>query len=177
MRGKEKGTSASVSGSGITPAHAGKSPQTRHQCETPRDHPRTCGEKSLNKLPKLLILGSPPHMRGKAPNADSSASGSGITPAHAGKRPLRTQLQGNFRDHPRTCGEKQCAPCPRACLVGSPPHMRGKAPNADSSASGSGITPAHAGKRILSSISFPSIGDHPRTCGEKSIIYSTTFPP
>ena len=31
-----------------------------------------------------------------------------------------------------------------------------------------GITPAHAGKRVVAEVCFVSNADHPRTCGEKT---------
>ena len=50
----------------ITPAYAGKSAQVR-QCQgSSRDHPRLCGEKTLNRKGQTRNLGSPPPMRGKA---------------------------------------------------------------------------------------------------------------
>ena len=38
----------------------------------------------------------------------------------------------------------------------------------------SGITPAHAGKSYMSAQFLHTIGDHPRTCGEKRYIYLLT---
>ena len=52
---------------GITPAHAGKRPEYTFITSLYEDHPRTRGEKYALVKVMLLILGSPPHTRGKAP--------------------------------------------------------------------------------------------------------------
>ena len=65
MRGKVPSTGKHNNPLGITPAHAGKSPERgRFACGI-RDHPRTCGEKVVNDLAGDVQKGSPPHMRGK----------------------------------------------------------------------------------------------------------------
>ena len=51
----------------------------------------------------------------------------GITPAHAGKSPLRLRVCLPARDHPRACGEKVLALLDIAYSRGSPPRMRGTA--------------------------------------------------
>ena len=50
----------------------------------------------------------------------------GITPAHAGKRPLLPAASRAQQDHPRACGEKASAPGAATPSEGSPPRMRGK---------------------------------------------------
>ena len=70
----------------ITPAYAGKS---RWHCQIKilcQDHPRLCGEKSIEGQRRVCEEGSPPPMRGKAVRCGEFASYSGITPAYAGKR-------------------------------------------------------------------------------------------
>ena len=52
-------------------------------------------------------------------------------------------------------------------IWGSPPHMRGKAPPFALNCPVPGITPAHAGKRIINFYEEHIEEDHPRTCGEK----------
>ena len=106
-------------------------------------------------------------MRGKGLGIQSSGQVAGITPAHAGKSSDQRQRLRLRWDHPRTCGEKMPNK-PGWCLVrGSPPHMRGKVLHFLHLPLQHGITPAHAGKRLLR-ISCAWHGrDHPRTCGEK----------
>ena len=65
-------------------------------------------------------------MRGKAASVTVPLSGTGITPAYAGKREEGIQEHNHHEDHPRLCGEKQK---PKKSA-----HIRG------------GITPAYAGK-------------------------------
>ena len=70
------------------------------------DHPRACGEKSFELLLIVHPLGSPPRMRGKAPNPLVEFARAGITPAHAGKSKRATIKYTKAKDHPRACGEK-----------------------------------------------------------------------
>ena len=68
------------------------------------------------------------------------------------------------------CGEKAHFLFSPDTVIGSPPRVRGK----DNSFCGRGwcyrITPACAGKSVFSRIFFWYIQDHPRVCGEKSIV-------
>ena len=75
-------------------------------------------------------------------------------------------------DHPRTCGEKRFNRDQTILTTGSPPHMRGKDAFISPYGDIPGITPAHAGKRIGFSAFSGLSGDHPRTCGEKSLMRS-----
>ena len=126
MRGKGDEFNVFRSINGITPAHAGKSAQIFRPCGEQWDHPRTCGEKEGKILPGNANAGSPPHMRGKVPADVVFPANGGITPAHAGKRAREGQAGFPYRDHPRTCGEKQLLNARTSRVAGSPPHMRGK---------------------------------------------------
>ena len=148
MRGKVTTHPSTPFPPGITPAHAGKSSWTFFFTLIFRDHPRTCGEKTNGRLPGCAILGSPPHMRGKAHSKCCPSIHVGITPAHAGKRPAGAAAGGVAGDHPRTCGEKPTVDAQNQLALGSPPHMRGKACQAFQPRPQLGITPAHAGKRL-----------------------------
>ena len=50
-----------------------------------------------------------------------------ITPAYAGKRSDNALGGCRVWDHPRICGEKRYRHAYTSIIVGSPPHMRGKA--------------------------------------------------
>ena len=126
MRGKEFGCHFLKTEDGITPAYAGKRYQ-RH----------------FRHLPHL---GSPPPMRGKAKNTSPRFNCDRITPAYAGKSFRSNQPKAAVQDHPRLCGEKSRYSVTLWITAGSPPPMRGKAVHADGRSSGSGITPAYAGK-------------------------------
>ena len=65
-----------------------------------------CGEKTQNLRATLIILGSPPHVRGKVLNFGIVFTLQGITPACAGKSTrAKNSINANL-DHPRMCGEK-----------------------------------------------------------------------
>ena len=67
MRGKAYERWESFRTKGITPAHAGKSFENFLEVLQEKDHPRTCGEKKMQRQLAELKRGSPPHMRGKGP--------------------------------------------------------------------------------------------------------------
>ena len=90
MRGKDEARRGALMTFRITPAYAGKSLRLSPTASSHEDHPRLCGEKQLHKLFKLHMSGSPPPMRGKASFRISSYHSGRITPAYAGKSPLRT---------------------------------------------------------------------------------------
>ena len=52
-------------------------------------------------------------------------------------------------------------------ITGSPPHMRGKGDDTVDGDGLAGITPAHAGKSLVTGSGISPDRDHPRTCGEK----------
>ena len=112
---------------GITPAHAGKSPENLTGGDLDRDHPRACGEKLIKSLSMGWSMGSPPRMRGKVNPAVRTVDGFGITPAHAGKSQCSAGCSGSTGDHPRACGEKGISMGVGEQTLGSPPRMRGKA--------------------------------------------------
>ena len=118
--------------------------------------------------------GSPPHMRGKVNYKDSGKDANRITPAHAGKSLIASCGNTGRRDHPRTCGEKLFRPFRPLFLLGSPPHMRGKVFFIASVLLKFRITPAHAGKSFFCPNRILWDKDHPRTCGEKCGITSST---
>ena len=112
-----------------------------------RDPPRVCGEKQLAVVVLSLThritpayagksrtrrcwtkttAGSPPRMRGKAPDIQQEKPETGITPAYAGKRACTAVCSTN--------------------ATGSPPRMRGKAFPQGVHVVVVGITPAYAGK-------------------------------
>ena len=91
----------------ITPAHAGKSTSTAAPEIPARDHPRTRGEKPCWFRVAFVLIGSPPHTRGKGKLQIPEFPLYGITPAHAGKRAKSQRIPRHIEDHPRTRGEKR----------------------------------------------------------------------
>ena len=65
MRGKEPLRHFYLAYPGITPAYAGKSLDMLGTGYRNRDHPRLCGEKTVQTIAAFEKLGSPPPMRGK----------------------------------------------------------------------------------------------------------------
>ena len=131
------------------------------------DHPRTRGEKAALRVDLQVVLGSPPHTRGKVRKNSIRGCISRITPAHAGKSSKEMRSAVTEKDHPRTRGEKGVFPCSTYRANGSPPHTRGKGFSLVVLSSSSRITPAHAGKSPFLYIIFHFVEDHPRTRGEK----------
>ena len=123
---------------------------------------------------RRLPLRSPPRMRGKGPVRRRDGAGMGITPAYAGKRTCTATRRCGNGDHPRVCGEKIEKQGDGYAVLGSPPRMRGKVPEQSSYSQAWGITPACAGKRVLSPRLFQGDRDHPRVCGEKDLYGDAT---
>ena len=65
MRGKVQNQEALSAGNGITPAYAGKRKSCVVQKINAWDHPRVCGEKMPCSPWGMILVGSPPRMRGK----------------------------------------------------------------------------------------------------------------
>ena len=167
MRGKGAVPTGIIDDTGITPAHAGKRGLLALRMYRSGDHPRPCGEKGYPSSASMTTGGSPPPMRGKVHLSTFSSQLCGITPAHAGKRPLPPCAQVWRRDHPRPCGEKTGARWRGGWRAGSPPPMRGKERQPPDRRGGSRITPAHAGKSQRRDCADRRRRDHPRPCGEK----------
>ena len=152
----------------ITPAYAGKSAVFRRIPPSFQDHPRLCGEKALAIPGNVLLLGSPPPMRGKVWQVFDTLDDSRITPAYAGKSFAGNFAAEHWQDHPRLCGEKEQRVARISVMSGSPPPMRGKAAEGKYFFECTRITPAYAGKRRYF-LSLPAYRrDHPRLCGEKA---------
>ena len=123
----------------------------------------------------MTTKGSSPRVRGKACAGRWTGPRSGIIPAGAGKSKLALWKVVWTRDHPRGCGEKQTNWSHITKRQGSSPRVRGKAGGALGEPECRGIIPAGAGK------SRPQRGagrlhrDHPRGCGEKSVLVSILF--
>ena len=107
MRGKAKQERAKVKLEGITPAYAGKSVRRQLILLASPDHPRVCGEKFRLVILAVMLVGSPPRMRGKVIRPYDMPLYQRITPAYAGKRKQGCTQKTKYGDHPRVCGEKQ----------------------------------------------------------------------
>ena len=187
VRGKENGPGDCGLYRGITPACAGKRPRLQTATQSPQDHPRVCGEKTLSIAKVDGGTGSPPRVRGKVRLDDTGCLRYGITPACAGKRLPFLLVRLLPEDHPRVCGEKRVRAGGDGLSQGSPPRVRGKVIVAmyfpiplritpacagkslckGSLAKQAGDHPACAGKSLSETHSAKTCKDHPRVCGEK----------
>ena len=166
-RGKGNESAPLSVGYRITPAWAGKRRGMPSRAGRGQDHPRMGGEKFVEYALPKVEAGSPPHGRGKALGTRLITSGTGITPAWAGKSDPALVLLDCNRDHPRMGGEKRTSTQSDKGLTGSPPHGRGKVNLAKREDDRDGITPAWAGKRRRTAPCQATGRDHPRMGGEK----------
>ena len=70
------------------------------------------------------------------------------------------------KDHPRRCGENLLRPAKLSAALGSPPQVRGKPKRLMVDSFGDRITPAGAGKTLITVAFGLGLTDHPRRCGE-----------
>ena len=173
MRGKDPAGPRRDHRGGIIPAGTGKRSAPPASATTSRDHPRGCGEKTRAARSAHATWGSSPRVRGKAWAPVQREISRRIIPAGAGKSLpdfLRPQAVG---DHPRGCGEKhRRARRPRPHR-GSSPRVRGKGCGPPRRRRRAGIIPAGAGKRSHRWLHTSRPWDHPRGCGEKSLLMTS----
>ena len=160
----------------ITPACAGNSSPCADAFYTVRDHPRVCGEQDILDWLQPDWVGSPPRVRGTAVQIPGNIREVRITPACAGnsRRPTYKGLRSG--DHPRVCGEQYDRLMETSCIEGSPPRVRGTAPEDKPVETNKRITPACAGNSILHCANMLHLKDHPRVCGEQAIFHPDKIP-
>ena len=98
-----------------------------------------------------------------------------ITPADAGKTVRVCIRRVAIQDHPRGCGENDSTALKAEADAGSPPRMRGKQICSCVSPPEYRITPADAGKTLPRPTSSATFWDHPRGCGENSMLSFPIF--
>ena len=125
------------------------------------------GEKASHPDSYCAGYGSPPRARGKEHGHVLRYISVGITPACAGKRPIRRTRRIVAWDHPRVRGEKGKVTGVGSTRQGSPPRARGKELNRFFHIQRTGITPACAGKSRPIRNGSCQVRDHPRVRGEK----------
>ena len=125
-RGKRRRAGGRASGSGLIPAHAGKTPRWRPVRPAGRAHPRSRGENGDSDYAPLRRVGSSPLTRGKPGDTVPRSPNTGLIPAHAGKTRRASSCGLTTAAHPRSRGENSFhAPmCTGPC--GSSPLTRGK---------------------------------------------------
>ena len=90
-RGQPRVKTAVITGTRITPAHAGTTSEMTGGITTTEDHPRSRGDNLLRDANKQMKTGSPPLTRGQPIQVYTIAVSRGITPAHAGTTPSRSR--------------------------------------------------------------------------------------
>ena len=149
MRGALQASEAGRRPDGIIPADAGSTLPVMIIRAIREDHPRGCGEHSMESSITERNMGSSPRMRG----APDVLSRPGIThriiPADAGSTGEPVLPSGRLGDHPRGCGEHDMDERGPVFIRGSSPRMRG-APASSWCVHGSiGIIPADAGSTYV----------------------------
>ena len=151
---------------GIIPAYAGNTHIHVPTPIRPRDHPRVCGEHSVNRMGFIMTTGSSPRMRGTRIVVHLFTAGPGIIPAYAGNTYENGWTVVKYRDHPRVCGEHAHQYPYPAFGWGSSPRMRGTLTPIVIAHVAHGIIPAYAGNTVCLPLYSPWLRDHPRVCGE-----------
>ena len=168
-RGKPRLVSQTVGGTGLIPAHAGKTTFTDDADLSRAAHPRSRGE---NPRPTLSCRrgGSSPLTRGKPLLDPVDQPGGRLIPAHAGKTERRDVCRVTASAHPRSRGENGHVCSASCCLLGSSPLTRGKRRLGCGLGAAAGLIPAHAGKTDWASHGIGAAAAHPRSRGENTSI-------
>ena len=90
-----------------------------------RDHPRMCGEHTLEPFRVSSDPGSSPHVRGARGSSRLTCQYAGIIPACAGSTCRPAMVDALLGDHPRMCGEHGGDHKTVYPITGSSPHVRG----------------------------------------------------
>ena len=165
-RGKRLDAHGRVLGTGLIPAHAGKTRPSSAPCWWGRAHPRSRGENIRHPSLTRQSAGSSPLTRGKLLAQIAAWLPDRLIPAHAGKTLLRARRAGSRSAHPRSRGENVMDATAFFGSWGSSPLTRGKQWWAHPLASSVGLIPAHAGKTRWASKTALRSTAHPRSRGE-----------
>ena len=109
-------------------------------------------------------------MRGAPPGDNHQARAGGSIPADAGSTSLLGMSCSPLKDHPRGCGEHEVIVWSTMYESGSSPRMRGALPVSFSVLFLQRIIPADAGSTSCLKNSIFLSKDHPRGCGEHSVV-------
>ena len=166
VRGSPGGMGRPASAAGSIPACAGKPRRTRAAPRTAAVHPRVCGEADVDARAHVSVTGPSPRVRGSLPGLAGGRDGHGSIPACAGKPPAMGRKTGEYRVHPRVCGEADPRRCAPAVVGGPSPRVRGSRRPAHTIRGSLGSIPACAGKPRRRPSRSRSGAVHPRVCGE-----------
>ena len=167
-RGKRARRNTLKTGTGLIPAHAGKTNGFLYRAVGRRAHPRSRGENCRFLSGPVSSWGSSPLTRGKPDRAHGRGRGAGLIPAHAGKTAPARPRRSHGRAHPRSRGENYEAHALAIQTGGSSPLTRGKLTSGVGVVMRGGLIPAHAGKTVSSPTPLPTAWAHPRSRGENT---------
>ena len=139
-------------------------------CESPFPvHPRAYGEEVSIPAIRALVSGSPPCVRGRGQFVPARLRFARFTPVRTGKSPSRCRIARRAPVHPRAYGEESAHPSGKLLMGGSPPCVRGRAPQPVDHTGCVRFTPVRTGKscRLPSAFSAPAV--HPRAYGEEAM--------
>ena len=170
MRGTRKCRARVVFSDGIIPAYAGNTSSSCTYLPSYGDHPRVCGEHTIQAVLRGVRMGSSPRMRGTLHIITVRQDRCGIIPAYAGNTYRSAGSLPWPWDHPRVCGEHTSAPTMAKCAEGSSPRMRGTPRRNGEMRHAGGIIPAYAGNTCCPSFLLQLRWDHPRVCGEHALL-------
>ena len=134
-----------------------------------------CGEHVWPVIFQSIVVGSSPHVRGALIPRMMKPVSNGIIPACAGSTPILARSSAPSRDHPRMCGEHVLKVWPGALDSGSSPHVRGAPQGNLFQGHSGGIIPACAGSTNGNVARILFFRDHPRMCGEHSMLIVELF--
>ena len=124
-----------------------------------------CGKDTQSSRQRVLLLGSPPHVREGRPLVTCRVVNFRITPACAGRTYFYNPQQHMNEDYPRSCGKDDVKLKDDEAIIGSPPLVReGRKPRKNLNTRPR-ITPAYAGRTHLPMPDSCRWRDHPRVCG------------
>ena len=155
-------------GSGLIPAHAGKTTTGGRYPGRTWAHPRSRGENGECSGAVHVDGGSSPLTRGKLTRGARRRVTLGLIPAHAGKTVSGLPLWRPDGAHPRSRGENITLCCRMTASYGSSPLTRGKPLIVSCVGLIAGLIPAHAGKTAKRGVSSVAYWAHPRSRGENT---------
>ena len=152
----------------FTPAYAGKIDASGEDTKKWRVHPRIRGEDKRTSRQLAVLMGSPPHTRGRFKWQKARDCMAGFTPAYAGKILPKRIEKYSSEVHPRIRGEDFLPKDKADQAQGSPPHTRGRFHEINPHGDFIRFTPAYAGKISSRVNSLYMRRVHPRIRGEDS---------
>ena len=155
-------------GSGLIPAHAGKTSEDVLPLRDIRAHPRSRGENIKAAVSVVVEWGSSPLTRGKQGDLIVHARAGRLIPAHAGKTGGACAASTTGWAHPRSRGENSPVSKRSGRVGGSSPLTRGKPHWFLLAFRGGRLIPAHAGKTFGAGDLARDKRAHPRSRGENA---------